>query len=44
MTLTLYTYDWLPEFPRGFVRDMRVRWVIEELGRSHVVKPLPASP
>lgn len=44
MTLTLYTYDWLPEFPRGFVRDMRVRWVLEELGRSYVVKSLPASP
>ena len=44
MTLTLYTYDWLPEFPRGFVRDMRVRWILEELGRDYQVKTVPTQP
>ena len=24
--LTLFTYDWVPESPRGYVRDLRIRW------------------
>lgn len=44
MTVTLYTYDWLPEFPRGFVRDFRVRWVLEETGRAYQVDTVPAQP
>ncbi|GAB2187912.1 glutathione S-transferase family protein [Roseibium sp. LAB1] len=44
MTLTLYTYDWLPEFPRGFVRDLRVRWGLEEIGCSYEVATVPAHP
>ncbi|PWE32847.1 glutathione S-transferase [Maritimibacter sp. 55A14] len=44
MTLTLFTYDWLPEFPRGFVRDMRVRWGLEELGRPYRVETVPVHP
>src|SRR5678815_3762657 len=28
--LTLFTYDWVPEAPRGYVRDLRVRWAMEE--------------
>jgi glutathione S-transferase len=28
--LILTTYDWVPEMPRGFVRDLRVRWALEE--------------
>jgi glutathione S-transferase len=24
--LPLTTYDWVPEIPRGNVRDIRVRW------------------
>jgi glutathione S-transferase len=28
--LVLTTYDWVPEFPRGFVRDLRIRWALEE--------------
>ena len=44
MTLTLYTYDWLPEFPRGFVRDLRVRWLCEEIGRPYQVATVPVSP
>lgn len=44
MTLTVYTFDWLPEFPRGFVRDLRVRWMLEELGRPYRVDTFPAHP
>ena len=41
MTLVLTTYDWVPEFPRGFVRDIRVRWLLEELGRPYQVETVP---
>jgi len=38
----LYTYDWLPDFPRGFVRDFRVRWTLDEIGRPYAVATVPA--
>jgi len=28
--LILTTFDWVPETPRGYVRDIRVRWALEE--------------
>jgi glutathione S-transferase len=28
--LTLTTFDWVPETRRGYVRDIRVRWALEE--------------
>jgi glutathione S-transferase len=28
----LTTFDWVPEPPRGYVRDIRVRWALEEAG------------
>ncbi|MEX0622928.1 glutathione S-transferase family protein [Saccharospirillum sp.] len=28
--LVLTTFDWVPELPRGYVRDLRVRWALEE--------------
>jgi glutathione S-transferase len=28
--LVLFTYDWVPPPPRGFVRDIRARWALEE--------------
>ena len=27
--LTLTTFDWVPEVPRGYVRDIRVRWALD---------------
>ena len=33
--LVLVTYDWVPEMPRGFVRDLRVRWALEEAGLAY---------
>lgn len=42
--LTIYTYEWLPEFPRGFVRDMRIRWVAEEVGREYEIATVPVYP
>ena len=39
--LTLTTYDWVPEAPRGFVRDIRVRWALEEAALPYRVKSTP---
>lgn len=39
--LTLITYDWVPEPPRGYVRDIRVRWALEEAGLPYTVKSVP---
>ena len=34
--LTIWTYDWVPEGPRGFVRDLRLRWAAEEAELAEV--------
>jgi glutathione S-transferase len=39
--LILTTYDWVPERPRGYVRDLRVRWALEEAGLSYCVESTP---
>ena len=39
--LILTTYDWVPEPPRGFVRDLRVRWALEEAGLPYKVASTP---
>ncbi len=39
--LTLTTFDWVPESPRGYVRDLRVRWALEEAGLPYRVKSVP---
>lgn len=39
--LVLVTYDWVPEPPRGFVRDLRVRWALEEAGLPYRVESTP---
>ena len=36
--LTLWTLDWVPEGPRGFVRDLRLRWACEEAGLAYTVR------
>lgn len=28
-------FDWVPDFARGLVRDLRVRWALEEIGRPY---------
>ncbi|MEO6388918.1 MAG: glutathione S-transferase family protein [Croceibacterium sp.] len=28
-------FGWVPEFARGLVRDLRVRWALEEMGRAY---------
>jgi len=39
--LTIWTYDWVPEGPRGFVRDLRLRWACEEAGLGYAVRTVP---
>lgn len=39
--LTIWTYDWVPEMPRGFVRDLRLRWACEEAGLPYEVRTVP---
>jgi glutathione S-transferase len=36
--LTIWTYDWVPEGPRGFVRDLRLRWACEEADLPYEVR------
>ena len=39
--LVLTTFDWVPEMPRGYVRDLRVRWALEEAGLAYRVDAVP---
>ncbi|TCM16147.1 glutathione S-transferase [Novosphingobium sp. PhB165] len=39
--LVIWTFDWVPNGPRGFVRDMRLRWAAEEAGLPYDVCTVP---
>jgi glutathione S-transferase len=39
--LVLTTYDWVPKMPRGHVRDLRIRWALEEAGLPYRVASTP---
>ena len=39
--VTIWTYDWVPEGPRGFVRDIRLRWACEEAGVPYRIATVP---
>ena len=39
--LTIWTLDWAPEGPRGFVRDLRLRWACEEANLPYAVRTIP---
>ena len=32
MTIEVTAYSWVPAFAQGYVRDLRVRWALEEAG------------
>jgi glutathione S-transferase len=36
--ITAYGLKWVPEFARGFVRDIRVRWALEEIGQPYAMR------
>lgn len=39
--LVIWTYDWVPEGPRGFVRDLRLRWACREAGLEYTIATVP---
>lgn len=39
--IKIWTYDWVPDGPRGFVRDMRLRWACEEAGLPYEMRTIP---
>ncbi len=40
MTLTIWTYDWVPKAKRGYVRDVRLPWALEEAGLAYTASGL----
>lgn len=47
MTVEITGFNWVPDFARGFVRDLRPRWACEEIGlpyRMRLISPLPPKP
>lgn len=39
--VTITAYDWVPDFARGLVRDLRLRWALEEAGFPYEVELVP---
>jgi glutathione S-transferase len=39
---TVTAFQWVPDFARGLVRDLRVRWALEEIGRLYDTELLNA--
>ena len=37
MTIQVSAFPWVPSFAQGFVRDLRVRWALEEAGLPYEV-------
>ncbi len=37
MTIRISAFNWVPAFARGYVKDLRVRWALEELGLPYEV-------
>lgn len=40
MIPVITAFDWVPDFARGQVRDLRVRWALEEAGQPYEVRYL----
>jgi glutathione S-transferase len=40
--ITVWTYDWVPNGPRGHVRDLRLRWALEEAGLDYTIRTVPS--
>ena len=38
--ITLFAFKWVPDFAQGLVRDLRVRWALEEAGIPYGTKLL----
>lgn len=40
MTITVSAFRWVPDFAKGQVRDLRVRWALEEAGLPYTTRLL----
>ena len=38
MTIQVSAFRWVPPFAQGYVRDLRVRWALEEAGLPYEAK------
>ncbi len=38
MTIEVYAFRWVPTFAQGYVRDLRIRWALEEAGTPFEVR------
>ncbi len=38
--ITITAFNWVPDRARGLVRDLRIRWMLEEAGLPYQVKPI----
>ena len=41
-TIEISAFSWVPDFAKGLVRDLRVRWALEEAGLAYREKLLDA--
>src|SRR4029453_14838408 len=41
-TAEVTAFRWVPDFAQGLVRDLRIRWALEEIGRPYRVRLLDA--
>ena len=42
-TTEITAFRWVPDFAAGLVRDLRIRWALEEIGRPYRVRLLDAT-
>ena len=42
-TVEITAFRWVPDFAAGLVRDLRIRWALEEIGRPYRVRLLDAT-
>lgn len=42
-TPVISAFSWVPDFAKGNVRDLRVRWALEEIGKSYDTRLLDAT-
>ncbi len=41
-SVRITAFNWVPDFAKGYVRDIRVRWALEEAGVPYAVRKLQA--
>lgn len=47
MSIEITALNWVPDFARGYVRDLRPRWACEEIGQPYttrLISPIPPKP